>query len=131
VVDRFTVGTATTQESANSVTYGTWKGGSSASASGGAYRSSTAAGARLQFAFSGTSVDWITTTGPAWGRARVLIDGVDKGTVDLYATSARWQTAKTYGGLAARSHTIVIQVLGTKNAAATSTNVGVDGFVVR
>ena len=79
VVDRFAVGTATTQESANSVGYNSWKGGASAGASGGAYRSSTTAGARLHLPFSGTSVDWITATGPGWGRAQVLIDGVTRG----------------------------------------------------
>jgi bacillopeptidase F len=75
-------------------------------------------------------VDWITATGPGWGKAEVYIDGVDKGTVDLYASSAHWQTAKSYSGLSSGSHTMQIKALGAKNASATSTKVSVDGFAV-
>jgi hypothetical protein len=129
-VDAFTVGTTTTQENAASVLYQNWKGVSAASASGGFYRSSGTAGRTASFTFSGTSVDWITSTGPGWGRAQILLDGISKGTVDLYASAAHPQTAKTYGGLAAGSHTIQVKVLGTKNASATSTKVAIDAFVV-
>jgi hypothetical protein len=131
IVDAFTVGTSTTQESSTKIKYNTWKGGTSANASGGTYRSSATAGAVAQFKFTGTSVDWVTATGPGWGKARVFIDNVDKGIVDLFATVAHWQTLKSFGGLAAGQHTIRVQVLGTKNAAATGTTVSVDGFIVR
>jgi subtilisin family serine protease len=130
VVDAFRLRTTTVQESANAVRYGTWKGGSSVKASGGLYRSSAKANATMSFTFTGTQVAWLTTTGPGWGRAQVSIDGNDRGTVDLYAPTARWQTAQTYSGLSPGGHTITIRVLGTKNAAATSTKVAVDGFVV-
>ena len=130
VVDAFRLGTTTVQESAKAVRYGTWKGASSVKASGGLYRSSGTANATMTYTFTGTRVDWLTTTGPGWGRAQVSIDGVDRGTVDLYATTTRWQTVRSYGGLPPGRHTITIRVLGTKNAAATSTNVAVDGFVV-
>jgi subtilisin family serine protease len=130
IVDAFVVGGVTTQESAQHVKYGTWKGGASPNASGGLYRSSGTAGATATFTFTGTGVDWVTTTGRGWGRAQVLIDGVSRGTVDLYATTARWQTLRSYAGLSPGTHTITIRVLGTKNARATSTNVAIDGFVV-
>lgn len=130
VVDAFAVGTTTTQESAAKVTYEKWKSGSSVNASGGAYRSSGTANATASYKFTGTGVDWVTTTGPGWGKAEVYVDGVDKGTVDLYASAAHWQTVKTYGGLAAGSHTIKIKVLGAKNALAKATTVAVDAFVV-
>lgn len=130
-VDGFTVGTATVQESAKAVTYNTWVGASSTSASGGQYRVSGSAQASAVFRFTGTEVTWITATGPGWGRARVVLDGVDKGVVDLYATTASWQTARTYGGLAAGAHTLTISPLGTKDAAATSTKVPIDAFSAR
>jgi subtilisin family serine protease len=131
VVDGFRVGGETVQEWARDVWFGGWKGSSSDAATGGRYRSSGSAGATASFTFTGTGVDWLTTTGPGWGRARVLVDDVDQGTVDLYATSATWQTAKTYDGLGPGRHTITIEVLGTKDSTATSANVAVDGFVVR
>ncbi len=79
--------------------------------------------------FTGTGVDWITATGPSYGKATVSIDGISKGTVDLYASSVHWQVVKSYAGLASGSHTIVVTVLGTKNASSTGTNVVVDAFV--
>lgn len=130
VVDGFTVGGSTVQESSVQIRYDQWSGGAYSPASGGTYRVSGTAGASAQFTFTGTSVTWITTTGPAWGRARVFVDGVDEGVVDLYATTGHWQTAKTYGGLPVGNHTIVIKVLGTKDAPATSTRVVVDAFVI-
>jgi hypothetical protein len=130
VIHGFKVGATTTAPDANTVTYQTWKASAAASASGGTYRSSGAANAKSTFTFVGTGIDWITATGPGWGRAGVVIDGVDKGTVDLYAAAAHPQAVKSYTGLGAGSHTITITALGTKNASATSTNVEVDAFVV-
>jgi serine protease len=130
VVDGFQVGTTTTQESANAVKYNTWKGSTSVNASGGTYRASGTAGAFAQLTFSGTNVSWITAVGSGWGKAEVYIDGVDKGSVDLYAATGHWQTPKTYGGLSSGSHTIKVKVLGTKNVASTSTKVAIDSFIV-
>jgi hypothetical protein len=127
-VDGFTVGTTTTQESAKGVAYNKWVGASSVNASGGGYRSTTSGSST--FAFTGTGVDWITATGPGWGKAEVYVDNVDKGTVDLYASSAHWQTAKSYSGLSSGAHTLMVKALNTKNASATSTKVPIDAFVV-
>lgn len=130
-VDGFTVGTTTTQEHSSSVLYDSWKGVATARASDGAYRVASAAGRTASLPFTGTGVDWITYTGPGWGQAQVLIDGVSKGTVDLYASTSQPQSALAYRGLAAGSHTITIKVLGTKNAATTSTTaVPIDAFVI-
>lgn len=129
-VDGFTVAATTTQESAATITYGTWVGSSSAMASGSAYRASGTANATATFSFTGTGVDWITATGKGWGKAQVAVDGIDRGSVDLYTAAAHWQTVKAYTGLAAGAHTITIKVLGTKNTAATSTKVSVDAFTV-
>jgi hypothetical protein len=129
-VDGFTVGTATTQETSVKVQYDTWKGVASSSASGGTYRSSTTAGRTATFAFTGTGVDWITATGPGWGKAEVYIDGVDKGTVDLYASTNHYQTAEPYSGLPRGSHTIIVKTLGKKNSAAKADAVSIDAFLV-
>ena len=74
--------------------------------------------------------DWITATGPFEGRATVTIDGVNKGTVDLYASSLHWQVLESFGGLAYGSHTIVVTVQGTKDAVSKGTEVVVDAFPV-
>ena len=56
------------------------------SASGGCFRSIDASGS-AGITFQGTSVAWVASKGPASGIARVMLDGVDQGTVDLYSSS--------------------------------------------
>ncbi|MDX6325520.1 MAG: hypothetical protein QOK15_1874 [Nocardioidaceae bacterium] len=125
-----TATTATTsQETSPAITYNGWKGVTDASASGGAYRHSNTTGAKSAFKFTGTSVTWLSLKGPSRGIAKVTVDGVSKGTVDLYAASVGRFT-KTFSGLSSAAHTIAVQVTGTKNATATGTWVAVDGFTV-
>jgi hypothetical protein len=91
-------------------------------------------GATTSFTFTGTQVTWTTVTGPNQGRYAVTIDGVTKGTAlnnNNYATALHYKVARTYGGLALGTHTIVITALGTKGATtATDTQVAVDNFAV-
>lgn len=129
-VDAFTVGATTTQESSVKVLYDKWKGVAKTSASGGSFRSSAIAGNTATFNFSGTGIDWVTATGPGWGKAQVYIDNVDRGTVDLYASALAYQTVKAYGGLSSGSHTITVKVLGSRNASSTANTISVDAFVV-
>jgi hypothetical protein len=68
--------------------------------------------------------------GPDQGFAQVTIDGKNKGTFDLYSPTAQWSVQQTFGGLANKSHTLVVQVLEQKNKSASDTNVVVDAFVV-
>ena len=49
------------------------------------------------------------------GQASVVIDGVNKGTVDLYSASAA-PISTVFSGLSNATHTVVIKVLHTKNA---------------
>jgi hypothetical protein len=130
-VDAFVAGLTTTQESSTKVTYSSWAGARSTSASGGSYRVSQVSGSPLKLTFTGTRVDWVTATGPSAGMASVIIDGISVGTVDLYAPTVNWQVVETYAGLSPRrTHTIVVKVLGTKNPASTGTAIVVDAFVV-
>jgi hypothetical protein len=130
VVDAFTVGTTTTQDTARTVTYDTWKTTTAAAASGGAYRATATRNATATLTFTGTGIDWVTATGPNRGNAQVFIDNVSRGTFDQYATSAHQQVVRMFTGLSAGQHTIRVVVLGTKRAAATAASVAVDAFVV-
>ena len=129
-IDAFTAGATTNQDDNAKVTYVPWKGASSTLATGGTYRSATNATARSTLTFTGTGVDWITTKGPAYGKAEVIIDGVNKGTFDLYASAVGWKSLIPFAGLSPGAHTMVVHVLGVKNPSATSTKVVVDGFTV-
>lgn len=111
------------------IQYNGWRGLSDASANSGTYRVSNTKNDTATFKFTGTSVKWISLKGPDQGKAQVTIDGVNKGTFDLYrSTQSRF--TKTFKGLANGKHKIVIKVLGIKNANATDTKVVLDAFVV-
>jgi hypothetical protein len=90
----------------------------------------TAVSTSVTFPFRGPAVVWHTVTGASMGRARVFIDGVDQGVVDNYAPVGG-VVDRPYGGLADAVHTMVITVLGTKQAASSGTFVAVKGWDVK
>jgi hypothetical protein len=107
-------------------TNGPWSEGS------GAYINT--ANAQATFAFTGTSVNWVGARGPWGGIARVFLDGtLVNGSVDTYASTEQFQNGAilfSATGLAAGSHSLRIEVTGTKNAASTDAIVAVDAFDV-
>jgi hypothetical protein len=92
---------------------------------------STTPGAQATLTFNGTSISWIGYRGPDAGIARVSLDGVLVGEVDLYYSDARTQAIVfTSPSLADANHTLSIEATGLKNAAASDTRVVVDAFDV-
>jgi hypothetical protein len=80
--------------------------------------------------FTGTSVQWLGTTGPVDGKATVSIDGGAATTVDTYSlTTKRQQLIYTKAGLTNASHTITITALGT-HSAGTGNLVSIDAINV-
>ena len=128
-LDAFVVGATTTQESDKAIQWDTWKSMTVANATDGTYRSASAAKSSVTATFTGTAIDWVTTRGKAYGKASVTIDGVSKGTFDMYQAATVWQSLITFAGLSSGPHSMVIKVLGQKNASATGTKVVVDGFI--
>ena len=128
VVDAFVVGSVTTEDGSRQVSYNTWVGGADPGANGGTFRSDLAKKATASLTFTGTSINWITATGPTYGKADVLIDNVDMGTVDLFSPAQHWQILKTYSNLPAVQHTIQVRVLAVKNKSSKGKAVVVDGF---
>ena len=128
-VDAFVAGSSTTQESDPAMQYDTWAYTAQAKAYIGSYRSASVATASATVTFTGTAIDWITGTGQGFGKASVSIDGGAPVTVDMYSSAAKWQqTVFSSGPLSAGPHTMVIQLLGTKNPSATGTKVMIDAF---
>lgn len=97
-----------------------------APASGGDLHYTDAAGAKATYQFAGNSITWLTSTGPNRGIARVYIDGVDKGTVDLHAPSYSFKVPIVYTGLSWGPHTI--EIVNTGNTSGTGTRIVLDGF---
>ncbi|HEV3172205.1 MAG TPA: NEW3 domain-containing protein [Actinocrinis sp.] len=67
----------------------------------------TAQGASVSLPFTGTSIAFVTNTGPGQGNAQILIDGVSQGTVSASSASpATGQTVFTDTSLTQGPHTI-------------------------
>jgi hypothetical protein len=112
------------------ILYDGWFSFGSPNASGGFFESSDRINDTITYQFNATSIKWITRKGPEMGKALVTIDGVNKGTFDLYSSSALWNRQILFGGLTSMAHKIVIKVTGTKNAHASDFLVALDGFLV-
>lgn len=85
----------------------------------------------MDVAFTGTRIGWSTAVGPNFGVARVLVDGVDYGTVDLYAEElgyrrTAWESPRLTNG----THTLTIEWTGVKNPLSGGTYVGVDSLEI-
>jgi len=136
VVDAFDVpGPAVSrlQETDPDVTYtaGWTQGDTSRSWSQGIAATSATTGAQASLSFTGTSITWIGARAPVTGIARVYLDGSAVADVDTYASAEQIQQAVFAAtGLADTSHTLTIEVTGTKNASSSSALIVVDGFEV-
>ena len=109
------------------VVEGMWVTADSAAHSAGSYVYSYAPGAAVNVAFTGTAVSWVAPKGTIYGIAEVSVDGDAPITVDLYATKyVANQPVWAKSGLSSGPHTLRIVVTGTKNDAASSTNIGFD-----
>jgi Bacterial Ig domain len=136
VVDAFDVITSGTRreetDPAISYTAGWLKGNRDHPYSQGTAAVSTIPGDRATFTFTGTSVSWIGFRGPQAGIARVILDGnVVADSLDAYApTDVPQTTVFKLEGLAAGSHTLTVEVTGSKNPASLGAFIMVDAFDV-
>jgi hypothetical protein len=122
------------QENNAAVSYaGAWSAQSIKSASGGALRYASAAGATAGLTFSDAlSVAWVAPKGPDRGRAEVRFDGALAATADLYSATLQARKAVfVKNGLDPTvAHPLEVEVLGTKSASSSGTRADVDAFVV-
>jgi SpoIID/LytB domain protein len=108
---------------------GTWTVQSATSASGGSFRYTDAKGS-CTVTFNGTSLAWYGKTKSTYGIAKLTLDGVDKGPLDLYSASEVYGKLWETGTLSAGVHTLTIGWTGTKNSKATDYNIAVDAFKI-
>src|SRR5204862_217452 len=99
--------------------------------SGGSAVMSMDKGARASFTFNGTGATWIGYRDEWSGIANVYLDGTLKGAVDTYSSPGQAKaSAYSITGLTSGSHTLVIEVTGTKSASSAGAWVWVDAFDV-
>lgn len=106
--------------------HGTWASATNRYASGGSLRYTTTRGAYVTYSFSGMGFSWVSYRGPNRGSATVYVDGLYRGTVNLYASRyvAR-QVVFAMNWSTNASHTVKIVAQGT----AGHPRVDVDAFV--
>jgi hypothetical protein len=108
---------------------GSWTSLSASGASGGSYAYADSP-ASVDVRFTGTSLDWIATTGTTQGKAQVSLDGGAPAEVDLSGgTTLRCQKVWSTGGLGAGAHRVVISWTGHPGVKG-GTRVNVDAFDV-
>jgi len=127
-----TAGTGRIEQNNAAMTYtGRWYANNSAALSGGGAALATDAGSRASLSFTGSGVSWLTYQDQWSGVARVYVDGELKTTIDNYAAPARaGVSAYSIGGLGGGTHTITIEVTGSRNSSAQGSWVWVDAFDV-
>jgi hypothetical protein len=64
------------------------------------------------------------------GPAAIIVDGVSKGTVDLYSPIVEWQASYRFCCLGTGKHMAAIRMLGQKSTGSTGQFVDLDGFRV-
>ena len=111
--------------------FGSWSGVTAGAAYGGSYAQTSSTGSSVTVNFYGTSVAWVSWKDRGYGKARLILDGVDKGTVDLYSPSTTAQvTVWTSGTLSIGYHALQIECAGTKNASSEGYAINADAFDV-
>jgi cell wall-associated NlpC family hydrolase len=116
------------QKDAHFTYAGRWTSSSSSTASGGNFLYANSSGSSVTLTFSGSYLAWIAKKSPVYGKAKVTLDGGVPVVIDLYAASALWKQKVWERTLAPGTHTLKIEWTGTRNAAATGTNISVDAF---
>jgi hypothetical protein len=119
-------------DASSAVVYlGNWTAGAFGLAYRGTLTYSDQLGAVARFAFEGSELQYVYTKAPNRGMALVTIDGISRGTVDLYAPLIVWQVRAVFGGLPPGPHQAEIRVLGRHNSASSGDFVDVDALVGR
>lgn len=120
------------QEESRAAVSGTWSSLAGAAYSAGAAKASAESTASLTYRFTGTGVTWLGTKGVGAGTAKVYVDGVLRGTADLWAgTTAHRRPVFSVTGLPKAAHKLVIVPDAACNAVATGNSIDVDAFVTR
>ncbi len=86
-------------------------------------------GAEVMVAFEGRALLYVFTKAPNRGVASIVIDGVEKARVDLYASRVEWQKWERFP-VTPGKHLAIVRVTGEHDPKSTGKFVDVDAFVV-
>lgn len=119
------------EEDDPAITYtGTWNIYTCSDCSGSAVKYSGQTGAKAEFSFEGTGIKWIVAKAKMGGKAKVYLDGIYMGMVDLYSPTTQYQVVLQKTGLSPGTHIGTIEVSGQKNPSSTGYYIDIDAFEV-
>lgn len=114
------------------ITYGgNWRRGELEWASNSTLTYTNDPAAVARFSFEGTELRYWYTKAFNRGFAAIFIDGVSKGTVDLYSPTIEWQSSSLFGGLPPGRHTVEIRATGRHDSASTDAYIDIDALEAR
>ena len=116
----------------NSIAFsGSWSTMSNSRDSGGSVAFAKVAGDSASITFTGTSIIWISRTGPALGIAEVRVDGAVVASVDLYSAEQQYkQEVFRSAELTAGDHSLTVTRTGKRSTASRGNDISVDAFLV-
>jgi hypothetical protein len=110
---------------------GSWLVHASAAHSGGSALLAIDKGSRVTVTFDGSGISWNSYLDEWSGIARVYVDGLLSATVDTYRSPAQAQAAVyAINGLGPGTHTLTVEVTGTRNPTSGGSWIWVDSFDV-
>jgi len=86
--------------------------------------------ASISSTFTGSSITYVYTRAPNRGIAEVMIDGLIRDRLDLYAPETEWASRTTYSALGSGTHVIKIRVTGQRSSHASDCFVDLDSVIV-
>jgi lysozyme len=104
-----------------------WGARDDARAIGGSYRWERRVGASITLGFSGSTVTLWTVAGPAFGRARIEIDGVYRTTIDRYRPSFA-VVPRTFTGSGRGAHSLQVSIVAPGPGHPDAVGTGVDAI---
>src|SRR5207253_10470624 len=109
---------------------GRWYSTVSAAHSGGRAALAMDARARVTIRFNGTGIAWNAYRDEWSGVARVYLDGEEKATIDTYLSPAGRGVPYSVSGLAFSTHSLAIEVTGTRDESSKASWIWLDSFDV-
>jgi len=84
--------------------------------------------AAARFSFDGAELRYWHTKAPNRGLADVVIDGISRGTVDLYGPAISWQVVSSFSGLAPGHHAVEIRATGRHDPRSSDAYIDIDAL---
>ncbi|HEX3747131.1 MAG TPA: glycosyltransferase [Bryobacteraceae bacterium] len=88
------------------------------------------AGAEVEIDFEGKALTYVYTKAVNRGIASVTVDGIVRGTIDLYSASTQWQSRTRFCCFGPGRHVAIVRATGRQSAQAKGKFIDVDSFVV-